>query len=202
MLRRFPLSLLLTAVSACAPSTSPPDPVPPAPTVRESGYHKASGPVATSPGGRASYAAPRRSNLLEIDLRKLEQALLAEANAARRRHGAGPLRRDPRLDRAAAAFARELAARQEIDHVSVRPGRATFRQRIHAEGVRARLAGENLARMTASASALPDRAVAAWLRSRGHRSNLLERRFRRTGIGIWQGRDQVWYVVQLYATAN
>ena len=102
----------------------------------------------------------------------------------------------------AAAFARELATRQEIDHVSVRPGRATFRQRIHAEGVRARLAGENLARMTASAGSLPDRAVAAWLRSPGHRSNLLERRFTRTGIGIWQGQDQVWYVVQLYATAD
>jgi uncharacterized protein YkwD len=202
MLRRFPLVFLLAMAAACAPSSSLPEPVPSAPTERESGYRKAAGPVPTSPGDRASYGAPRRSNLLKIDLRKMEQALLAEANAARRRNGAGPLRRDPRLDRAAAAFARELATRQEIDHVSVRPGRATFRQRIHAEGVRARLAGENLARMTASAGSLPDRAVAAWLRSPGHRSNLLERRFTRTGIGIWQGQDQVWYVVQLYATAD
>lgn len=202
MLRRFPLIFWLATAAACTPSSSLPDSAPPAPTERESGFRKAAGPVLTSPADRANFVAPRRSNLLKIDLRKMEQALLEEANTARRRHGAGPLRRDPRLDRAAAAFARELAARQEIDHVSVRPGRRTFRQRIHAEGVRARLAGENLVRMTASASALPDRAVAAWLRSPGHRSNLLERRFTRTGIGIWQGQDQVWYVVQLYATAN
>lgn len=137
-----------------------------------------------------------------FDPARLAELVLREANATRRRHGAGALRTDAALTRAALRYARELADRQEIEHVSATPGRRTFRERIEAEGARARIGGENLARLTASTEALGERVVDAWLRSPGHRYNLLDPIFARTGIGVWLGGDGVWYVVQLYTTGS
>jgi uncharacterized protein YkwD len=137
-----------------------------------------------------------------IDLEYLALQVLAEANAARIRAGARPLVMDPALRRAARRYSRELAERQEIEHLSPTPGRRTFRQRIAAEGARARVAGENLARLSASAESLPARAVRAWMKSPGHRRNLLDPMFARTGIGVMLGRDGIWYVVQVYATPS
>jgi uncharacterized protein YkwD len=137
-----------------------------------------------------------------IDLEYLALQVLAEANAARMRAGARPLVMDPALRRAARRYSRELAERREIEHLSPTPGRRTFRQRIAAEGARARVAGENLARLSASAESLPARAVLAWMKSPGHRRNLLDPMFSRTGIGVMLGRDGLWYVVQVYATPS
>lgn len=129
-------------------------------------------------------------------------SVLAEVNRERRRRGASSLVSDARLNRAAERYARELAARREIEHVSSTPGLRTFRDRMHASGASARIAGENLARLTAAPGTLPDRTVRAWLRSPGHKANLLDPSWRRTGVGVWLGRDGVWYVVQLYATPD
>ena len=135
-----------------------------------------------------------------IDLEYLALRVLAEANAVRMKSGAGPLVMDPALRRAARRYSRELAQRGEIEHHSRTPGRRTFRQRIAAEGAEARVAGENLARLTASVESLPERAVRAWMKSPGHRRNLLDPIFTRTGIGVMLGPDGIWYVVQVYAT--
>ncbi|HEX7051418.1 MAG TPA: CAP domain-containing protein [Longimicrobiales bacterium] len=145
---------------------------------------------------------PRREEplALRIDPAELARRVAGAANRARRRAGVRPLSVDPALTRAARRYARELAQRQEIDHRSATPGRRTFRARIEAAGARARIAGENLARLTARADRLPAHVVRAWLRSAGHRENLLDPIFSRTGIGVWLGRDGVWYVVQYYAT--
>jgi uncharacterized protein YkwD len=132
----------------------------------------------------------------------LAAAVLRESNATRRQHGSGLLEEDAALSRAALAYARELAERGEIEHLSPTPGRRTFRERFEAEGARARLGGENLARIPAPARIMPDRVVKAWLRSPGHKMNLLDPIFSRTGTGVWLGGDGVWYVVQVYATAN
>ncbi len=129
-------------------------------------------------------------------------AVLREANATRHEHGSGVLVQDAALTRAALAYARELADRREIEHLSPTPGRRTFRERIEAEGARMRVGGENLARLSSTAELLSDRVVRAWLRSPGHRVNLLDPIFSRTGIGVWLGGDGVWYVVQVYATES
>src|SRR5690606_23948165 len=136
----------------------------------------------------------------EIDLEYLALQVLAEANAVRMRAGAGPLVMDPALRRAARRYSRALALRGEIEHLSPTPGRRTVRQRIAAEGAEARVAGEHLAPRTASVESLPRRAVQAWMKSPGHRRNLLDPIFTRTGIGVMLGPDGIWYVVQVYAT--
>jgi uncharacterized protein YkwD len=139
---------------------------------------------------------------LKADPVRLAGSVLREANVTRRKHGAPSLAVDDELTRAARRYAQELARRREIEHVSTTPGRRTFRERFEAEGARARLAGENLARLSAAPETMPTRVVQAWMKSPGHRVNLLDRSFARTGVGVWLGEDGVWYVVQLYATAS
>lgn len=138
--------------------------------------------------------------MVRVDPAALSAELLYRANRARARSGAPRLRTDPRLVRAARRYSRELARRRKIDHFSSTRGRRTFRDRIAAEGAYAQLAGENLARLTSSQGALAARVVELWLESPGHRRNLLDRTFRRTGIGVWRAQDGIWYVVQIYAT--
>lgn len=132
----------------------------------------------------------------------LEEEVLREANATRRSAGSGVLVVDAALGRAARDYARELAERREIEHISPTPGRRTFRERITAAGAHPRLGGENLARVVSTADALGGRVVRAWMNSPGHRVNLLDPIFSRTGIGVWLGGDGVWYVVQVYGTGS
>lgn len=207
MKHRFTALLLPLATLAFAPSLEaqvllgrPAAPVLLGRPVAPEAVRPAATRAAPSQVGIVHPRAPR--GLLRIEPARLGGAVLAEANGARRRAGARALSTDPALARAARRYARELAERREIEHVSRTPGRRTFRDRIDAAGARARVAGENLARLTAYPEYLPERVVRAWLQSPGHRSNLLDPIFARTGIGVWLGSDDVWYIVQLYATPS
>lgn len=137
-----------------------------------------------------------------IETGPLVEDLLREVNATRRCHGSGSLVIDRAMMRVAERYARELARRGEVEHTSPTPGLRTFRERMASGGVQARIGGENLARLTASEELLGARTVRAWLRSPGHRVNLLDPVFARTGIGVWLGDDGIWYVVQVYATES
>ncbi|HEX6938246.1 MAG TPA: CAP domain-containing protein [Longimicrobiales bacterium] len=195
--------LLFVVTAACAVSERHPAEAVPRTTAGAAEGREVVGRAGRAAVSRkASGIAARRYDAERVDPVRAAARLLAEVNAARRRAGARPLRVDPALTRAARRYARELAERQEIAHVSRTPGRRTFRQRIAAAGAQARVAGENLARLTASGATLSERTVQAWMRSPGHRANMLDPAFARTGIGVWLGNDGVWYVVQEFATAD
>lgn len=204
----LPAALMSMLIVACAPahsarSSQAPNVLPSTqsrPSVaRVSGVSDAQirypGAVRTRSSARSSMTARSRPAAMA-------GGVLGEVNRERRRTGARPLVADARLNRAAERYARELASRREIEHVSATPGLRTFRDRMHAAGARARIAGENLARLTSTSQSLPSRTVRAWLRSPGHRANLLDPAWQRSGVGVWLGRDGVWYIVQLYATAD
>lgn len=197
---------LLSAVWACVP------PAPmhsmlenrPVPQTLDRPSLPASEPVASQSLSSLRSDPPRSipRGHLRFDPAALERAVIREGNIVRRRSGSRALSSDPALARAARRYAQELARRGEIEHLSRTPGRRTFRDRIHAEGGRARIAGENLARLTAAPESMPNRVVRAWLKSPGHRANLLDPVYARTGVGVWLGADGIWYIVQVYATGT
>ncbi len=183
-MKRLALPLLCLAFGGCAPLVMP----------------STSAPDASA---RASASAPprppaRRHDAATVDA--LSRAILEQVNAARARAGARALLEDPALQRAAQRYAQELARRGELDHDSPVPGRRTFRDRLAAEGAQPHMAGENLALLTETARGLPPHVVKLWLRSPGHRYNLLDPRFTRTGIGVWLAPESVWYVTEEYAS--
>jgi uncharacterized protein YkwD len=130
-----------------------------------------------------AHVAPRAGNAA-----KLRHATLCLLNRERARHGLPKLSAQRSLGRAASSYARLMVRHGFFDHVS--PGGSTMTQRIertsYLHGVRGWSIGENLA-WGAGSAGTPVRIVGAWMRSPGHRANILNARFREIGVGIAQG---------------
>ncbi len=131
------------------------------------------------------------------DLAWVRSEILAEVNRIRGERDLGPLVADGRLDLAAQAHAEDLLAHAYYDHRG-RDG-STTRQRAAAAGHHgARLISENIAKGPFT----PREVVGRWMKSRGHRRNLLDRRLRHMGVGVAYGENEkgfevVW--VQVFA---
>jgi len=201
------LAALAVLVAACG-APPPPESIPPPATAADTAAGGDADGQATVPGSEEEMVlvpidrervVPR---MMVADAQQLMLEVLGAVNASRARVGARPLGIDPGLLTAARRYSNELSQRGVISHTSMAPNGRTFRQRIAAAGARARLAGENLARLTSAPETLPENVVDAWLRSPGHRRNLLDPSFTRTGIGVTLGADGIWYVTQLYASPD
>jgi len=106
-----------------------------------------------------------------------------------------PLAASPRLAAVAQRHADDMARRGYFDHRGA--DGSTPQQRVSRGGYAWSISGENLAlgRMTAR------EAVDGWLASPGHCANIMEPRFRGTGIALAVGRasDRPTYWVQVFA---
>lgn len=104
-----------------------------------------------------------------------EQALLAAVNDVRSDHGLRPLRVDTTLTRVARSYSTTLIARDVFTH-------GNLGLRLSRAGAVGPFYGENLAWGTGSYASARG-IVAGWLRSPGHRANLLRPGWTRIGIG-------------------
>jgi len=112
-------------------------------------------------------------------LNRSEDALLREMNRVRVARGLPPLAFDANLERAARAHSREMLRTGAFEH-------GDYGSRLVRFDVHAASAGENIA-WIARPRWLARRIVAAWLRSPGHRANLLATSFTRVGVGVLAG---------------
>lgn len=126
----------------------------------------------------AAGAAPTATTKLS----KSERTLLASINDVRAAHKLRPLRVDPTLVRAARANSTTMIGRNIFTHGALGP-------RLAAHGVRGPLYGENLAWGKGERGTVAG-IVASWLRSPGHRANLLRPGWTRIGIGARVGAFQ------------
>jgi uncharacterized protein YkwD len=149
--------------------------------------------------GRASVAGVRRhqrgpacaNTTLTPTVRNLDlvrAATLCLINRERRRAGERPLRPNTRLRRAAQAHTESMAFGDYFEHVGPGgSGGGTPLARLRAVGyissARGYEVGENIAWGTLSL-ATPRAIVAAWMASPSHRANILDSRYRETGIGV------------------
>jgi uncharacterized protein YkwD len=108
-----------------------------------------------------------------------EASLLAAVNGVRKAHHLRPLAVDARLARAARGYSRTLLRQDVLTH-------GDFGGRMRRSGARGPRFGENLAWGTGGYAAATS-IVRAWMRSPGHRANLLRPGFRRIGIGALVG---------------
>jgi uncharacterized protein YkwD len=117
--------------------------------------------------------------------RALRIATRCLLNNKRRAHRLRRLRGNPRLHKAATRHGADMARFDYFSHTS-RSG-ASFIDRIRRAGylrrARSWSVGENIAWGTGPLST-PRSIVNAWMRSAGHRANILNGRFREIGIGI------------------
>ena len=113
------------------------------------------------------------------------EATVCLLNKQRESRGRHKLRLNARLSTAARRHTIDMVRRNYFSHTS-RSG-ASVVDRLtrsgYMRGARRWTVGENLAWGSGSRST-PRQIVAAWMRSPGHRSNILQRRFREIGIGV------------------
>jgi uncharacterized protein YkwD len=107
-----------------------------------------------------------------------ESTILGVMNQARLEHNLPPLKFDPTLQRAARAHSKDMLRRGYFDH-------GKFVRRMQLYGVRAPVMGENLG--WSAGYRWARRIVTMWLRSPGHRVNLLRPGFRRVGVATIPG---------------
>jgi uncharacterized protein YkwD len=116
----------------------------------------------------------------------IRASVLCLINTERAQHGESPLSTSRRLEAAAESHGKEMLAQNYFDHVS--PSGVTPVDRVREAGYIPNsevgyVIGENLAWGTLTLST-PEAIVAAWIASPEHLANILEAKYRETGIDV------------------
>lgn len=120
------------------------------------------------------------------DLDRIRTATLCLVNRERAAHGEAALQDNGKLDQAAQGHTQSMVSGDYFEHSG--SGGQTPLDRLRAAGYiySSRIGyevGENIAWGTGSLGT-PRAIVAAWMASPGHRANILDGRFRDSGIGV------------------
>jgi uncharacterized protein YkwD len=144
--------------------------------------------LAAPAGAHAQGCANTHLEPTRANLEAVRAAVLCLNNAERARHRLPPLRENPRLRRAAERHASHMVGAHFFDHIT--PAGATMLDRIrragYTSGAHAWCVGENLA-WGSGRLATAAQIHRSWMRSPGHRANILRRSFREVGIGVEAG---------------
>lgn len=152
----------------------------------------------TAPASAASackrYGTDRPANLTPKHARAAISCLV---NRKRKQNGRGHLGRDRRLVKAASRHSTRMRKQGCFSHQC--PGEASTLGRLKrvgyiTGGLRRWAYGENIAWGRGS-RATPKRVVRSWMRSSGHRSNILSGTFRELGAGYSRSGSRGFYTV-------
>jgi uncharacterized protein YkwD len=127
----------------------------------------------------------------------LEQRALESVNRERVALGLRALQMDAHLTQAARQHSQDMAERRFMNHIN--PDGYSFVDRARLAGIRrtGRIA-ENLAMHRGTTDPVTD-IVRGWMNSPHHRENILNRRFKYTGLGVARAADGTLYFTQLFA---
>jgi len=123
-------------------------------------------------------AAPARAMAKPLSLDGMAREIVYLVNVERAQHDLAPLRINTRLVLDAKLQADQIAETGVLDHVILSGPYPTPRVRAEAAGYAWNALGENLALGFTDAPS----AVAAWMRSAGHRANILAGGYSETGV--------------------
>ena len=119
---------------------------------------------------------------------QVERTVLCLVNRERTSRGLKRLRSSGKLGQAATSHSRDMVRRGYFDHVS--PGGGTMQDRIQEtgwfSGARSYAYAENIA-WGSGEYATPASIVESWMKSAGHRHNILNRRYSELGVGVALG---------------
>ncbi|MGW6394160.1 sigma-70 family RNA polymerase sigma factor [Streptomyces sp. NPDC055103] len=171
-----------------AASPVPAPPTTPAPSATKAATVAAPAPTTRTPAPRRTTpAAPAPT---------AEERVTGRVNKLRAAAGCAPLRTDPRLVAAAREYARDMAARGYYGHSG--PEGDFADARITAAGYDWSAWAENLARGTADPAAVVD----GWMDGAMHEENMLDCRYRDTGVASAPGPGGTIWVQKLAAPAS
>ncbi len=128
------------------------------------------------------------ANPRKASLGKIEKATRCLLNDRRKKHGVRSLDGNGRLDEAAARHSRDMEQQNYFSHTSRNGDNlvARVRRTGYLAGSNDWTLGENIAWGTDS-RAKPRRIVKSWMKSPGHRANILRGSFGDVGVGVARG---------------
>ncbi|MGW3329521.1 CAP domain-containing protein [Streptomyces rubiginosohelvolus] len=150
---------------------------------------KSSAPASKAPAPPKTSAAPppsKKPSPSPTDA-SARSEVLALVNQERAKVGCSPLSTSAPLTSLAQNFSEDMAARGFFDHTD--PDGDTPWDRAAQAGVQG-LAAENIARGQADAQAVME----GWMKSEGHRANILNCDYKTIGIGVHEGSGGPWWV--------
>ncbi|WP_327381118.1 sigma-70 family RNA polymerase sigma factor [Streptomyces sp. NBC_01207] len=183
-----PLAALSATESAAPPSESASPSASPSPSASASASPSPSASASPtqskskSPSPKASAAKPAPAPPSGV-----AGQVVALVNSERAAAGCGPLKEDPQLRAAAQGHSDDMASRDYFDHTS--PDGKDPGDRTTAAGYRWSTYGENIARGQQTAQSVMD----SWMKSPGHKANILNCSFKDIGVGIHQGSGGPWW---------
>lgn len=144
----------------------------------------AHGEEAGGPGCGRHGRAPRQASDHE-----LRTSILCLVNQVRERHGIAPLEFNDALRRSASAHSVSMVRSRTLSHYG--PGGSTLISRVTRAGYLANSAryrvAENIAAGIGRRFGSPRAIVRSWMRSPGHRRNILDGGLRDFGVGVARG---------------
>ncbi len=158
----------------------------------------------TAPARIAHEAAPElaQAGVIKVSASSssapvLTQTVLVLVNRERYRAGLKPLRASSELAAAARSHNDAMAHGGFFEHRG--QGEPELYDRVTASGLDTDHVGENIFETSESGGESASQCVKMWMLSEGHRHNLLEPEFERTGIAIATSADGVEYITEDFA---
>ncbi|MFF9364375.1 CAP domain-containing protein [Streptomyces griseoluteus] len=180
---------------ASAPTSQAPAPAKPAPSKPAAepkpdpkpSESRTKAPASKAPKGPKGPKGPKTSAPVTVSAQAAAEAeVLRLVNVERAKVGCTPVAADSALTGLAEAFSGDMAARDFFDHTD--PDGATPWDRAAKAGITG-LGGENIARGQSDAAAVMD----AWMKSPGHRANILNCDFKTLGVGVHLAPGGPWW---------
>ena len=125
---------------------------------------------------------------------KIEAAIRQGINQVRQENKLKPLQNNEKLAQVARNYSRQMAEQNFFSHTG--PNGSTLEKRVRAGGIYYWVVGENLFK-SKNISQPVSPAIDGWMKSPGHRDNILRPFFSETGVGVWKVGNS-YYITQLF----
>jgi len=166
----------------------------------EAGGQSQTGTSSNSPQRKTS--PPRESTQIRIledaDFKKiefLERYCFDGVNSERKSNGLADLRFFDDLVPVARRYSRRMAEEGFFAHVD--PDGMTLKFRLAEARIKSSERAENLSRVGGFLNPIPE-VVKSWMKSPGHRQNILDGKYTHSAVGIWISSDDLIYVTQIF----
>jgi uncharacterized protein YkwD len=146
-------------------------------------------PILALLGALALVAIPFTQSAQASASATYENSVYANTSIQRAKYDRAALRHSKCLDTFAERQAKAMAQQRRIYHQNLLP---------ILDACKLRTVGENVAYGYPNGKS----AVAAWMRSPGHRANILNRNYRLIAVGAYRDSRGSWYVAQLFGRSR
>lgn len=143
-------------------------------------------------GGKTG--SPPNSKAQSQSIAQMEEAIRRGINQQRQKKGLQPLKANTTLGKIARDYSRRMRQEKFFSHYDA--NNKSVSDRVKGAGVRYWAVGENLYKSINVPNVI-ENSVQGWMKSPGHRTNILRPEYTETGVGIWKDGNS-YHITQIF----